>query len=335
MEADIIAAGFKASESMHGLRNTKVIGDGDSSVLHTVQTTVPYGRDVKKVECANHAVKCYRGRLEQLAKDNPTFRGRGGLTKAVIKKIAYGARCAIRKHSSTNDVDKLRHDLRAGPRHYFGNHEMCDPVWCSEAATGKPSNTNLNDLPPNLLFEVERAGDRLVNKAAQLISNQTTNLTECFMSVRAKMDGGKQINRVQSGSFEHRCMAAGLSLTLGPTWAVNTWNHLFKISSPIAEMYANRRKRKHEQDTSRKASETYKRARLQKKYNLQPAILDKDYGPEATAPSLITQSELHNICKEFLKSLQVTDIRATELAKSTADQDPHQIVCGRDFVAYG
>ena len=77
MEADIIAAGFKASESMHGLHYTEVIGNGDSSVLHTVQTTVPYGRDVKKVECANHAVKCYRGRLEQLAKDYPTFRGRG------------------------------------------------------------------------------------------------------------------------------------------------------------------------------------------------------------------------------------------------------------------
>ena len=60
----------------------------------------------------------------------------------------------------------------------------------------------------------------------------------------------KLTNRVQSGSFEHRCMAAGLSLTLGPTWAVDTWNHLFKTPSPIAEMYANQRKRKHEQDTS-------------------------------------------------------------------------------------
>jgi len=55
------------------------------------------------------------------------------------------------------------------------------------------------------------------------------------MSVQAKMDDGKQINRVQSGSFEHRCMAAGLSLTLGPIWAVDTWSHLFKTASPIAE----------------------------------------------------------------------------------------------------
>jgi len=109
------------------------------------------------------------------------------------------------------------------------------------------------------------------------------------MSVRAKIDGGKQIKRVQSGSFQHRCMAAGLSLTLGPTWAVDTWNHLFKTSSPIA---ANQRKRKHEQDTTRKATETYKRARLQKKYNLQLALPDKDYGPEATVLNLTTQSEL-------------------------------------------
>jgi len=87
-------------------------------------------------------------------------------------------------------------------------------------------------------------------------------------------------------------------------------------------MYANRRKQKHEKDTTRKASETYKHARLQKKYNLQPAIPDKDYGPLATTPSNTSQSELYDICKEYLKSLQVTEARAAELAKSTADQDP-------------
>ena len=129
-------------------------------------------------------------------------------------KITHGARCAICNHSTGNDITKLRNDLRAGPKHYLGIHEACDPSWCSESAKEKPINVNLHDLPPNLLFEIERAGDRLVNKAAQLVSNRTTNLSECFMSIRAKMDGGKQINRIQSGSFEHRCMAAGLSMTL-------------------------------------------------------------------------------------------------------------------------
>ena len=96
--------------------------------------------------------------------------------------ITHGAQCAIRNHSTSNDIARLRNDLRAGPKHYLGNHEACDPSWCSESA-------GQNHLPPSLLFEIERAGDRLVNKAAQLITNRTTNLSECFMLIRAKMDG--------------------------------------------------------------------------------------------------------------------------------------------------
>lgn len=261
MEADIISSGFQLSESMHGLRYMKVIGDGDSSVLYTIHTTVqPYGKQVEKIECANHAVKCYRSRLEQLTKDFPSFRGHGGLTKSVILKITHGARCAICQHSVSNDINKLRNDLRAGPKHYLGIHDICDPSWCSAVGNHQLKKPNLHDLPPNLMFEVEQAGDRLVSKAAQLISNNTTNLSECYMSIRAKMDGGKQKNRIQSGSFEHRCMAAGLSLTLGPGWIATTWKHLFGTCSTIAEKFATCRKRKHEHDTKRRSSNEYKRA---------------------------------------------------------------------------
>ena len=56
--------GFKQSETLHGLRYVRMIGDGDSSVHHAVRTGVPsYGRLVQKLECANHAVKCYRSSL--------------------------------------------------------------------------------------------------------------------------------------------------------------------------------------------------------------------------------------------------------------------------------
>ena len=58
-------------------------------------------------------------------------------------------------------------------------------------------------MPPGLL----KVGDRLVSKAAQLLQNKTTNLSENF---RCKTDGGKYFNRIQSGSFKHRCMAAAL-----------------------------------------------------------------------------------------------------------------------------
>ena len=67
MEADIIASGFKLSEQIHELRYTELTGDRDSSVLHIIQTTVlSYGRQVTKVECANHCMKCYRSRLKQV-----------------------------------------------------------------------------------------------------------------------------------------------------------------------------------------------------------------------------------------------------------------------------
>ena len=41
----------------------------------------------------------------------------------------------------------------------------------------------LDKLPPNFLHDVEAAGDRLVSKAAQLIQNKTTNITENFMFI--------------------------------------------------------------------------------------------------------------------------------------------------------
>ena len=240
MEADIIAAGFRQSEAMHGLRYIKVIGDGDSSVLHTIHTTVPYGRYVSKLECANHCVKCYRSHLEQMVKDFPHFKGRGNLSKRTIIKIAYGARCAIHKRAQDRDVENLRKDLRAGPRHYLGYHELCDSSWCNDVGTD--NNRSIDDLPVNMLFELDRAGDRLINKASQLIDDETTNISECYMSVRSKMDGGKQINRIQSGAFQHRCMAAGLRLTLGPGWITETWKSLFGSCSNVMSTFSNTRR---------------------------------------------------------------------------------------------
>ena len=49
-------------------------------MYHAVITNVSYGHYVQKVECANHAVKCYRNRLEALCKEHPEYRGRYGLS---------------------------------------------------------------------------------------------------------------------------------------------------------------------------------------------------------------------------------------------------------------
>jgi hypothetical protein len=141
MESDMVAEGFRLSERQHGLRYMRLAGDGDSSVLYTIATTVPYGPHVKKIECANHACKGYRSRLEKLAKDHPEFRGKGGLTKRVIQRLTVGARFAIRTHSKTGNIHQLRHDLRNGPNHVFGNHTNCNPAFCKNSRA-KQANDN-------------------------------------------------------------------------------------------------------------------------------------------------------------------------------------------------
>ena len=50
------------------------------------------------------------------------------------------------------------------------------------------------------------------------------------MHIRAKFDGGKVINRSQSGSWEHRCMGVGLQQNLGKEWG-ELWRQL-TTSSP-------------------------------------------------------------------------------------------------------
>jgi len=74
-----------------------------------------------------------------------------------------------------------------------------------------------------IICDIQRAVNRLVSKAPQLAKkmvvkitakythatgNFRTNLAEIWMHIRSKFDGGKQINRVQSNSWQARCAGA-------------------------------------------------------------------------------------------------------------------------------
>ncbi|XP_065907494.1 uncharacterized protein [Dysidea avara] len=137
METDIIVEGFCQSETQHGLHYTEFIGDGDSSVHPTLVRKVPYGTLIKKVECANHAVKCFRGKLESLVLDKPSYKGRGKLTEAMRKRLTKSARCAIMMWSQelnkVESVKKLQRDLVNVPLHCFGCHSKCSPDFCKTA----------------------------------------------------------------------------------------------------------------------------------------------------------------------------------------------------------
>ena len=104
--------------------------------IQSIHTTVPYGRDVSKLESANHCMKCYQSHLEQLVNGFPDFKGHGNLSNSTIIKIVYGARCAIHKRFKDRDVEKLRRYLRAGPKYYLGYNELCDSSWCNSVRDG-------------------------------------------------------------------------------------------------------------------------------------------------------------------------------------------------------
>jgi hypothetical protein len=80
------------------------------------------------------------------------------------------------------------------------------------------------EIDKKLMHDVQMLVSRLVEKAPQLIDNFTTNLAEAWMHIRCKFDGGKVINRSQSGSWQHRCTGAGLQHNLGKTWGPQVYH---------------------------------------------------------------------------------------------------------------
>lgn len=141
---------------------------------------------------------------------------------------------------------------------------MDDPTIEQDAREGEKNPTEMN---PKMLHDI-RVLSRLVEKAPQLLCNATTNLAECWMHIRAKFDGGKVINRSQSGSWEYRCMGAGLQQNMGKEWGPAVWYNM--TDSAPNQIFSNAAKhsaKKAENDRKRKATDHAKQRRRQSKYS--------------------------------------------------------------------
>jgi hypothetical protein len=141
MESDIIVEGFQDAEKKHGLRYMRMIADGDSSTFASIQNTVPvWGKDVQKVECANHACKCFRSNLEKLVLEKPHLKGKNKLTKVIRVRLTTAVRCAIRMRSKEKDrgkaTNQLKHDIMNSVHHIYGHHDKCSTDFC-KVAQGK------------------------------------------------------------------------------------------------------------------------------------------------------------------------------------------------------
>ena len=112
-----------------------------------------------------------------------------------------------------------------------------------------------------MMHDIQVLLSRLVAKARQLLGNATTNLKECWMHIRSKFDGGKVINRSQSGSWEHRCMGAGLQQNMGKEWGPKMTE---SSPNPVFVDAAQHSAKKAEKDQKRKATDEAKKKRRSK-----------------------------------------------------------------------
>lgn len=140
-----------------------------------------------------------------------------------------------------------------------------DSVTENESRSGRQLPAEVDQ---QMLHDIQVILSRLVAKARQLIRNFTTNLAEGWMNIRCKFDGGKVVNRSQSGSWEHRCAGAGLQQNLGRSWGPEAWEKM--TCSPPNQVFvdtAELSSRKVDETRKRRSTEVAKECRRRSKYS--------------------------------------------------------------------
>lgn len=218
-------------------------------------------------------------------------------------------------------------DIATNQRRMWSETISCSSATEADARQGELTPTNIN---PKLLHDIQVILSRLIGKASQLIDNATTNLAECWMHIRTKFDGGKVINRSQSGSWEHRCMGAGLRQNGGRTWGLQAWKGM-ATSSPnkIYIDAAERSAKKLKKDDIRKAQEEVKSKRRKSKYTklhdtpaARRAYSRHDGGitPDDIMEDLAEESLDQLKCSFFETKVVITSEEAKVIEQKTRDQ---------------
>ena len=77
--------------------------------------------------------------------ENPSYKGKGGLTQKMRKRLTSAARCATKMRSQEPDTRKavklLEQDLVNGPLHCFGFHSKCSTDFCKVACERKQASS--------------------------------------------------------------------------------------------------------------------------------------------------------------------------------------------------
>ncbi len=125
------------------------------------------------------------------------------------------------------------------------------------------------------------------------------------MHVRSKCDGGKVINRSQSGSWEFRCYGAGLQHNLGKEWGPKLWGELTaREPNPVFASVSESRNKKMNKEKERKKSPEVKAKRRQSKYSEVDNTLAARQAYAQHGDSISTEEVTADISPEYLTELK-------------------------------
>ena len=202
-----------------------------------------------------------------------------------------------------------------------------DPSTEKQARRGGQTPTTIN---PKVLHDIQTVLTRLVRKANQLIDNETTNIAESWMHIRSKYDGGKVINRSQSGSWEHRCMGAGLQQNEGKQWGPDAWKQMtISPPNPVFTDAAERSAKRLLKDKTRKEKYETKAKRRKSKYTTIDNTVAARRAYSRHDGGVLPEESDNDVSPDHLKQLKdgfyetkvvVTPEEAKAIEEQTSDQ---------------
>lgn len=200
MEVEAAKILFQRSLSLHGLRYTTMLCDGDSRSFIAIDEAKVYGFiPVVKEECTNHIQKRMGTALRTLVQkhksgDAQRISGKGRLTADLITKISSYYGWAIK--SFAGDLDKMHNAVWATFYHITStdekpNHNFCPDgpdSWCkynSAMAKNEPPPKSRYNLPEAVSSALRPIFERLADKKLlqRCLRGQTQNANEALHSV--------------------------------------------------------------------------------------------------------------------------------------------------------
>ncbi|KAF9409839.1 hypothetical protein HW555_010917 [Spodoptera exigua] len=203
-------------------------------------------------------------------------------------------------------VNLLFIDITNSYNHAFGNHEHCQPYYCTSQKNSEDLTLTLKTCA--IWHRIKFIVNTVASKARSLMHNSDSNKVESFNSIIAKFVGGKRINFSLRRGYESRCDAAVVAFnTKRP---LSTLHRSILGTSPRAAVKRLEEKR-HKQ---RMRKSTMKGRTLF--WNRPEKVTDKNYGENCQKPDMSAAD--YDRCKEeFLKSLQCSDDERRQIEKKT------------------